>query len=91
MILRNSILFLSDSRLARRIARDAPFARGVARRYVAGETNDDAITAATTGERHSRAERSGTRVMFDCSWSTTPAIQPGATGRVNGSRTDSTG
>jgi proline dehydrogenase len=46
MILRNSILFLSDSRLARRIARDAPFARGVARRFVAGETIDDAIRAA---------------------------------------------
>lgn len=46
MILRNSILFLSDSRLARRIARDAPFARGVARRFVAGETIDDAVNAA---------------------------------------------
>jgi proline dehydrogenase len=46
MILRNSILFLSDSRLARRIARDAPFASGVARRFVAGETIDDAIEAA---------------------------------------------
>lgn len=46
MILRNSILFLSDSRLARRIARDAPFARGVARRFVAGETIDDAVDAA---------------------------------------------
>jgi proline dehydrogenase len=30
----------------RRIARDAPFARGVARRFVAGETIDDAIRAA---------------------------------------------
>jgi proline dehydrogenase len=46
MILRDSILFLSDSRLMRRIARDAPFARGVARRFVAGESIDDAINAA---------------------------------------------
>jgi proline dehydrogenase len=30
----------------RRIARDAPFARGVARRFVAGESIDDAINAA---------------------------------------------
>lgn len=43
MILRDSILFLSESRLLRRIARDAPFARSVVRRFVAGETIDDAI------------------------------------------------
>jgi len=48
MILRDSILFLSDSRLMRRIARDLPFARGVARRFVAGETIADAIRAART-------------------------------------------
>jgi len=46
MILRDSILFLSESRFFRRIARDLPFARGVARRFVAGETIDDAIAAA---------------------------------------------
>jgi proline dehydrogenase len=46
MILRDSILFLSESKLIRRVARDAPFARGVARRFVAGETIDDAINAA---------------------------------------------
>lgn len=48
MILRDTILFLSESDLARRIARDAPFARGVARRFVAGETIDDAVRAART-------------------------------------------
>jgi len=44
-LLRETFLFLSESRLARRIARDAPFARGAARRFVAGETVDDAVRA----------------------------------------------
>ncbi len=41
-MLRDVFLFLSESRLARRIATDAPFADLVARRFVAGETLDDA-------------------------------------------------
>ncbi|HEX7118819.1 MAG TPA: proline dehydrogenase family protein [Longimicrobiales bacterium] len=44
-MLRDVILFLSENRLARRIATDAPFAKGVARRFVAGETLDDAVRA----------------------------------------------
>jgi proline dehydrogenase len=46
MILRDTILFLSNSELARRIAREAPFARSAARRFVAGETIDEAVRAA---------------------------------------------
>lgn len=45
-MLRDALLALSESSLARRIATDAPFARGVARRFVAGETREDAIAAA---------------------------------------------
>ena len=45
-MLRDALLALSESSLARRIATDAPFARGVARRFVAGETREDALTAA---------------------------------------------
>ncbi len=44
-MLREGFLFLSESRLARRIATDAPFARTIARRFVAGESIDDAIRA----------------------------------------------
>jgi proline dehydrogenase len=45
-VLREALLFLSENSLARRIARDAPFARSAARRFVAGESVDDAIAAA---------------------------------------------
>ncbi|MFW6078901.1 MAG: proline dehydrogenase family protein [Gemmatimonadota bacterium] len=45
-MLREALLFLSDSRLARRFATGAPLARTVARRFVAGETIDDAVSAA---------------------------------------------
>lgn len=45
-MLRDALLALSESSLARRIATDAPFARGVARRFVAGETREDALAAA---------------------------------------------
>lgn len=47
-MLRETILFLSENRLARKIARDAPFARGAARRFVAGETVADAVRAVRT-------------------------------------------
>src|SRR5690606_36224031 len=46
LMLRDAILFMSESRLMRRIATEAPFASGVARRFVAGETLDDAVQAA---------------------------------------------
>jgi proline dehydrogenase len=45
-LLRDVLLALSESSLARRIATDAPFARSVARRFVAGEGEEDAIAAA---------------------------------------------
>jgi proline dehydrogenase len=45
-VLRDVLLGLSESSLARRIATDAPFARTVARRFVAGEGEEDAIAAA---------------------------------------------
>lgn len=45
-MLREGLLFLSESRLARRIAGGAPGARTVARRFVAGEKPEDAIRAA---------------------------------------------
>lgn len=44
-MLREGFLFLSESRLARRIAMDAPGARTFSRRFVAGETIDDAARA----------------------------------------------
>jgi proline dehydrogenase len=40
------MLFLSESRMARAMVTHAPFARGMARRFVAGETVDDAMRAA---------------------------------------------
>lgn len=43
---REALLFLSESNLFRRIARDFPFARSAARRFVAGESVDDAVEAA---------------------------------------------
>src|SRR5690606_17547929 len=45
-VLRETLLFLSESNLFRRIARDVPFARSAARRFVAGESVDDAVEAA---------------------------------------------
>ena len=45
-MLRDAILLMSESRLLRRIATEAPFASSVARRFVAGETLDDAVKAA---------------------------------------------
>jgi proline dehydrogenase len=44
-MLRETLLFLSESRLARRMARDAPFANSFARRFVPGERVDDAARA----------------------------------------------
>ncbi len=44
-MLREGFLFLSENRLARRLATDAPFARAVARRFVAGESVADAARA----------------------------------------------
>ncbi|MEN8374242.1 MAG: proline dehydrogenase family protein [Gemmatimonadota bacterium] len=45
-MLKDVLLALSESSLGRRIATDAPFARSVARRFVAGETVEDALAAA---------------------------------------------
>lgn len=45
-MLRESLLRLSESSFARRVATEAPFARSMARRFVAGESVDDAIGAA---------------------------------------------
>ena len=45
-MLRSALLFLSESSLARRMATGVPLARAAARRFVAGEGVDDAITAA---------------------------------------------
>jgi proline dehydrogenase len=44
-MLRDLMLYLSESRLARRLAREAPFAHAVARRFVAGESLEDAVRA----------------------------------------------
>jgi proline dehydrogenase len=45
-LLRNVLIFLSESSLARRFSMHAPGARSMARRFVAGETVDDGIDAA---------------------------------------------
>ena len=45
-MLREGLLFLSESKLARGFVTHAPFARSAAKRFVAGETLDDAIVAA---------------------------------------------
>ncbi|CAN5756179.1 proline dehydrogenase [soil metagenome] len=45
-MLRQSILFLSDSPTAKKIVTGAPISRHLAQRFVAGETLDDAIRAA---------------------------------------------
>lgn len=58
-MLREVILRLSENSLARRIATDAPFASSVARRFVAGESMDDAVRAAR--ELNAR----GVRVTLD--------------------------
>lgn len=50
-MLREGLIFLSESDLARRIATRAPGARTMARRFVAGETIQDAISAARTLNR----------------------------------------
>jgi len=45
-VLREALLFLSESSLFRRIAQEVPLARSAARRFVAGESLDDAVEAA---------------------------------------------
>ncbi|HKJ93437.1 MAG TPA: proline dehydrogenase family protein [Longimicrobiales bacterium] len=45
-MLKQTMLFLSESRMARAVVTHAPFARRAARRFVAGETIDDAMNAA---------------------------------------------
>src|SRR5210317_1435115 len=45
-MLRQGLLFLSESSVARKMVTHAPFARHAARRFVAGETIDEAIEAA---------------------------------------------
>jgi proline dehydrogenase len=45
-VLRDGLIFLSESEIARRFATHAPGARGMARRFVAGETVEDGIRAA---------------------------------------------
>ncbi len=44
-MLRDALIYLSQSRTARRLVRSAPGARTMARRFVAGETLDDGIKA----------------------------------------------
>lgn len=46
VLLRDAMIFLSESTLARRISMHAPGARSMARRFVAGETIDDGLNAA---------------------------------------------
>src|SRR5690606_26982569 len=45
-VLRDAFIFLSENPHARRIAMNAPGARSMARRFVAGETIDEGIAAA---------------------------------------------
>ncbi|HSJ26326.1 MAG TPA: proline dehydrogenase family protein [Longimicrobiales bacterium] len=45
-MLRETFIFLSENPLARRISTGAPGARSMARRFVAGETVDDGVSAA---------------------------------------------
>jgi proline dehydrogenase len=47
-VLREAFIFLSENGLARRISMNAPGARTMARRFVAGETIDDGLLAART-------------------------------------------
>ena len=58
-MLRSTLLFLSESRLARGVATRAPLARTAARRFVAGETLDDAVAATR------RLNDSGATVSLD--------------------------
>ena len=44
-MLRNALLFLSENRVARSVATRAPLASAAARRFVAGESIDDAVAA----------------------------------------------
>lgn len=46
VLLRDAFIFLSENSLARRFSMHAPGARGMARRFVAGETIDDGLNAA---------------------------------------------
>ena len=46
LVLRDALIYLSGSTTARRFVRSAPGARTMARRFVAGETVEDGITAA---------------------------------------------
>src|SRR5690606_790220 len=45
-MLRESLLYLSESGAAKRVVTGVPFARQMAERFVAGETLDDAVRAA---------------------------------------------
>jgi len=47
-MLRQSLLFLSENRAAQRMVLESPLARGLAERFVAGETLDSAVSAART-------------------------------------------
>jgi proline dehydrogenase len=47
-VLRETFIFLSENAAARRISMNAPGARSMARRFVAGETIDDGLDAART-------------------------------------------
>ena len=58
-MLRDALLALGGSSLARRIATDAPFSRSIARRFVAGEKPQEAIEAARV------LNRSGMHVSLD--------------------------
>jgi proline dehydrogenase len=50
-VLREGLIFLSENSVARRFAMNAPGARTMARRFVAGETIEDGIAAARTLNR----------------------------------------
>jgi proline dehydrogenase len=59
-VLRQGLILLSESSIARRIATAAPGARAMARRFVAGETLDDGMAAAR------RLNAAGFKVSVDC-------------------------
>ena len=50
-MLRESLLYLSDSTAANRIVTSTPFARRLAERFVAGETLEDAIRVARASNK----------------------------------------
>jgi hypothetical protein len=56
-LLRTALIFLSESNLARRFSTSAPGARTMARRFVAGETVDDGIEAASSFRSITSASR----------------------------------